>query len=118
MIARDEQSALDERQVLGREHTKCAGVDRSLDIDGNDFLRWQRGLGTTTGATLAQGNADGDTDVDGADLAIWKQQFSSGSQPGGASGVPEPLGLNLIGAGLFGAWLAGRAAARARVEMR
>jgi hypothetical protein len=49
--------------------------DQNARVDGNDFLAWQRGVGTTTGATRAQGNADFDGDVDAADLAIWRQQF-------------------------------------------
>jgi hypothetical protein len=44
-------------------------------VDGNDFLAWQRGLGTTVGATRAMGNADFDADVDAADLGVWRQQF-------------------------------------------
>ncbi len=44
-------------------------------VSGTDFLRWQLGFGTTTGASLADGNSDLDGDVDGQDLTIWQQQF-------------------------------------------
>jgi hypothetical protein len=58
-----------------------ANFDVDLDVDGFDFLAWQRGFGLTgAGATNANGNADGDLDVDGDDLAVWKSQF--GDLPG------------------------------------
>jgi ELWxxDGT repeat protein len=42
-------------------------------VTGNDFLAWQRGLGSTgAAATLEAGNADGDADVDAEDLEAWK----------------------------------------------
>lgn len=46
-------------------------VDDDL-ITGLDFLAWQRGAGTTSGATRADGNSDDDGDVDGSDLAAWE----------------------------------------------
>jgi hypothetical protein len=73
-----------------------ADFDADGDVDGADFLRWQRGFGT--GTTLAQGNADGDGDVDAADLAIWKNQFgTTGLATGAAAAVPEPASLGLAG---------------------
>ncbi len=49
--------------------------DVDNDVDGADFLAWQRGLGATTGATRAQGDANADGAVDAADLAIWKANY-------------------------------------------
>jgi hypothetical protein len=43
-------------------------------VDGHDFLTWQRGVGAT-GATPEQGDANGDGEVDGDDLAVWQEQF-------------------------------------------
>jgi hypothetical protein len=66
-----------------------ADFDGDSDVDGDDLLIWQRGLGV--GASNATGDADGDTDVDAVDLSIWRMQFGDG--PGGAgfaSAVPEP----------------------------
>jgi hypothetical protein len=68
-----------------------ADFDSDGDVDGNDFLTWQRGLGI--GTTLAAGDADGNGAVDVADLQIWKDQF--GTTPGGqvtgaVSAIPEP----------------------------
>jgi hypothetical protein len=66
------------------------------DVDGDDFLAWQRGLGITTGATLADGDADGDGAVDGDDLAIWKTNFASSGAVGAVGSVPEPAGVVLM----------------------
>jgi hypothetical protein len=67
-----------------------ANVTADFDLngvaDGGDFLYWQNGLGKTVGATLADGDADRDGDVDDADLAIWKA-----AQPESvAIAAPEP----------------------------
>jgi hypothetical protein len=91
-----------------------ADFDNDGDVDGADFLRWQRGLGTSgAGATKAVGNADGDADVDAADLAIWQSGFgdTTFSGPGAlvtgfvryvnaATTVPEPSSTWLVGFGL------------------
>jgi len=47
-----------------------ADFDQDGDKDGTDFLAWQLGLGITSGATKAQGDADNNGTVDAADLAI------------------------------------------------
>jgi hypothetical protein len=99
-----------------------ADFDLDEDVDGADFLAWQRGLGKNTDVVRADGDADGDTDgngpnpaiVDGADLAIWKAGAQSQSTlvtgfvryvTSGAAGVPEPgsvviacMGLGVLAA--------------------
>ncbi|MCH8840516.1 MAG: hypothetical protein IH831_07530, partial [Planctomycetes bacterium] len=45
-----------------------ADFDEDGDVDGKDFLTWQRGLGILLGAAHGDGDADGDGDVDLADL--------------------------------------------------
>jgi hypothetical protein len=65
--------------------------DGDVDIDGFDFLRWQRGFGKTGNATLADGDATGDFSVNAADLAHWRNRF--GTVLPGAAAVPEPFGL-------------------------
>jgi fibronectin-binding autotransporter adhesin len=52
-------------------------------VDGEDFLIWQRGLGT--GTTNATGDANGDGIVDAADLRAWQQGF------GATATAPAPL---------------------------
>ncbi len=67
-----------------------ADFDADGDVDGGDFLTWQRGLGTAS-ATPSDGNANHDQTVDADDLAIWSGQF--GQPPGPPlQAVPEPAG--------------------------
>lgn len=81
-----------------------ADFDGDGDVDGADFLAWQRGVGRTTDATLGDGDADHDGDVDAADLAAWSAHFGDG---GGAlaAAVPEPdaVVLALLAVGALGA---------------
>jgi hypothetical protein len=72
-----------------------ADFDGNDIVDGNDFLIWQRFVGT--GTLQTQGDANGDGTVNGADLQIWRDAFG---QPGVASAVgaiPEPSALALAG---------------------
>jgi hypothetical protein len=56
----------------------AADFDDDQDVDGADFLAWQRGLGAAGPlATKNLGNADGDDDVDGVDLAAWEAAFGA-----------------------------------------
>jgi hypothetical protein len=72
-----------------------ADFDEDGDVDGADFLTWQRGLGA--GSTHAEGDADGDGGVDAGDLAAWRYQFGSiGAALPVSSPVPEPTGLAAI----------------------
>jgi hypothetical protein len=83
--------------------TESADFDGDDDVDGDDFLAWQRGNGTTTGATSAQGDANGDQMVNGADLTIWQTQFGMTGASAAASAVPEPAGWLVCAMG--GMWL-------------
>jgi hypothetical protein len=49
--------------------------DGDGDVDGGDFLVWQRGVGSTHNA---------------ATLATWRSNFGAGGAEGAAGGVPEP----------------------------
>lgn len=51
--------------------------DSDFDVDGHDFLTWQRGQGILTGATKAQGDANGDGAVNGTDLAEWQARYDT-----------------------------------------
>jgi hypothetical protein len=102
------------RYAVVPEGDVTADFDEDDDADGSDFLRWQRGLGTTSGAAKGQGDADSDADVDADDLALWRSQFGGGafSGPGAlqtgfiryvtasAAAVPEPSAIILVGAGI------------------
>jgi hypothetical protein len=74
-----------------------ADFDEDDDVDGQDFLTWQRGLGTESGATLSDGNANAgaDGDVDGDDLSAWRAQFGPLETAPAASAVPEPTAVSL-----------------------
>jgi hypothetical protein len=67
-----------------------ADFDLDLDIDGSDFLTWQRGFGQA--GALSDGDADGSSFVDTADLEIWEQQFGAVA----TSSVPEPTAAVIL----------------------
>jgi len=99
--------AIDNLKIGTEAVTATADFDSDGDVDGADFLTWQRGLGV--GTTRAQGNADGDSDVDVADLAVWKSQFGqTGLSSAAAGAVPEPAGVVLSAIALAAAGLASR----------
>jgi len=68
--------------------------DGDGDVDGNDFLAWQIGFGTQTGAQKSDGDYDNDGDVDEDDFIGWQAEFGLG---GGAASivVPEPATIML-----------------------
>jgi dockerin type I repeat protein len=70
-----------------------ADFDDDGNVDGADFLTWQRGLGAT-GASPAQGDANGDGDVNGNDLATW--QRLAGTTANSITAVPEPVTATLF----------------------
>jgi hypothetical protein len=85
--------------LFGPGAAEDADFDADGDVDGADFLRWQRGLGATgAAATVANGNANGDNVIDGADLAIWRTQFATAV--GAAAAVPEPATAAILLLGL------------------
>lgn len=66
-----------------------ADFDDDGDVDGRDFLAWQRGFGKVD-ATLADGDANGDSMVDAEDLAIWQSQHAGNENLSASHAVPEP----------------------------
>ncbi len=76
-----------------------ANFDGDSDVDGTDFLIWQRGNGSPGG--LAQGDANNDGNVNAADLAIWETQYSLPVPLSGIATVPEPHSLGLLCCGLL-----------------
>jgi hypothetical protein len=88
--------------------------DASGNVDGNDFLLWQRSLGSANDSPI-NNNGDDLGGVTGGDLARWKTKFGSvitGNTPGfitgkvvysplvaadvAAAAVPEPSSLALL----------------------
>ena len=69
-----------------------ADFDSDGDIDGRDFLAWQRGYGIQApNATKADGDADNDLDVDGDDLGIWQEQFGTAGAMAAAALLSESV---------------------------
>ena len=97
-----------------------ADFDVDTDIDGADFLIWQRGFGV--GTTFPQGDANGDGDVDASDLSIWGFLFSTstGSLVAVATTVPEPASsfLLLVGFVMLLGTVRGAALLGGRPEIR
>jgi hypothetical protein len=87
------RGAMDFQEVvfeIGPFPEQTADFDADGDVDGRDFLVWQRTLGSPFDRA-ADGNADGR--VDGADLTIWRQDY--GKPATAASAIPEPRTLLL-----------------------
>jgi hypothetical protein len=74
--------------------TPSADFDRDGDVDGQDFLTWQRNIGTAE-ALQSQGDADFGGGVDGGDLVAWRAGF--GNSLTALAAVPEPGSLCLAG---------------------
>jgi hypothetical protein len=87
--------------------TDDADFDGDGDVDGEDFLTWQRGVGAAGTGTLATGDANGDLDIDGDDLAVWEAQFGVPAVPA-VGAVPEPACLALAAMGMVAAAAVGR----------
>jgi hypothetical protein len=87
--------------------TDDADFDGDGDVDGEDFLTWQRGVGAAGTGTLATGDANGDLDIDGDDLAVWEAQFGVPAVSA-VGAVPEPACLALAAMGMVAAAAVGR----------
>ena len=79
-----------------------ADFNQDGNVDGNDFLTWQRGFGAT-GASHSDGDANYDTNVDMTDLSIWESQFGTtvGRVLAASAVVPEPSTIALAFFGLI-----------------
>jgi hypothetical protein len=63
------------RVVIPAPVYENADFDNDGDVDGRDFLAWQRGFGISGSATRSQGDANDDGNVDFEDLTIWQAQY-------------------------------------------
>jgi hypothetical protein len=85
--------------------------DLDADVDGNDFLVWQRTLGT--GPAAADATLDGV--VDAGDLAVWQQDFGRRTDfDAFATTIPEPTGAAIVVAATLAAWATRRARSSVR----
>lgn len=73
-----------------------ADFDSDNDIDGTDFLTWQRGYGVTTLAGRAHGDGNQDGTVTSADLSLWQNQFGVVPANTTLQPVPEPATLAML----------------------
>ena len=55
--------------------------DEDGDIDGFDFLAWQRGFGSMGAIGAGDGDSDNDNDVDSDDLVDWEAGFGTVESP-------------------------------------
>jgi hypothetical protein len=83
-----------------------ADFDVDGDVDGRDFLAWQRGFGQSSGASLSDGDADFDGDVDAVDLGHWQAAYGSSTfmlaaNQAVSQSVPEPTIAVLWATGLI-----------------
>jgi hypothetical protein len=69
----------------------AADFDGDLEVDGSDWLIWQRGLGTNAGALQIQGDADRDHAVTASDLDVWQLEYGSSLANFQGATVSSPL---------------------------
>ncbi len=104
---------IDDVSVSAIDPAFDADFDGDNDIDGVDFLIWQRGLGLVGQIDNSNGDATGDGIVNDSDLTVWEGQYG-GPAPlplsAAAAAVPEPTAwvLMLVGMGLGGELQRGR----------
>ena len=79
------QSTANSGVVLKLMPTLPADFNGDLLVNGDDFVIWQAGFGTTTGAMKSDGDANGDGAVDGNDFLIWQSAFAAAGQGAGQS---------------------------------
>jgi hypothetical protein len=72
--------------------TPSADFDRDGDVDGRDFLTWQRNYGLAE-VLQSEGDADFDGVVTADDLAVWQDSYAGPLTA--ITAVPEPAGALL-----------------------
>lgn len=94
-----------------------AAGDFNLDgnVDGGDFLAWQRAFGSSVAAAGAGADGNRNGVVDAGDLAVWRSNFGLVASNRATATVPEPasyfVASALLSLGFFSRRLHGRRAA-------
>lgn len=88
-------------ELLSDHRTSTAFLgdfDGDQDVDGRDFLIWQRNFGMMTNATASHGDANADGKVNAEDLLRWKQNYGWGNIINASNMlvVPEPGSVVLL----------------------
>jgi hypothetical protein len=91
---------------VGEAPTLDGDYDSDGDVDGNDFIAWQRQVG---GPGSADSSANGV--VDGADLNIWRNNFGEPAVTPAVFAIPEPSAVFLVCCVAAAGALSGRRAA-------
>ncbi|TWU22791.1 hypothetical protein [Bythopirellula polymerisocia] len=90
-----------------------ADFDMDGDVDGKDFLTWQRGFGINDGsAQPGDGDATGDGNVNAADLSVWQNTYSPEALIVSSVSVPEPATMAIACAAMFSLLSFGRCRSR------
>jgi phospholipase/lecithinase/hemolysin len=82
--------------LAGRAEALLMGIPGDFDANGlvnaADLAAWRIGFGARGDVTRAQGDADGDQDVDGEDFLTWQRQLGNRGMQSVAfvTSVPEP----------------------------
>jgi len=88
-------SAISVTNIVPGEFDENADFDADSDVDGQDFLAWQRGFGGP--GSLAAGDANSDGAVDGSDLVVWESQYGMPvALFATIAAIPEPTTLGLL----------------------
>jgi hypothetical protein len=68
-----------------------ADFNEDGQVDADDLAAWHAGFGQSGNASHADGDANGDSVVDGADFLIWQRNLNGAPSVGASNReVPEP----------------------------
>ena len=95
----DGVARLDIGSFEASEFVPSGDFNNDNQVDGADFLSWQRSFGSTDPITVTGGDADFDGDVDADDLQVWIADFGTqittagDSEAAGPSSSTSPAGI-------------------------
>lgn len=102
-------------QLFDNATASNADFDGNGIVDGNDFLKWQRGFGMSGQTNNQNGDANGDGSVTADDLAIWKTKFGGPGATAATGAVPEPASVAMLGLGLLAGGTLVRGSRRSKI---